>query len=137
MRIRVIDVLEMFAGGMTQAEILADYPYLEEDDIRASLAYAAQEMNHPRGNGRRVKFVVDAQLPPSLAQWLRAAAQGFILVTKDRDFVPSGGSHLSGLQIIWIRTGNVANRVLLDRLAAGWQRILEHLPAGGRVVELR
>ena len=47
MRIRVIDVLEMLAGGMTYAEILADYPYLEEDDIRASLAYAAQEMNHP------------------------------------------------------------------------------------------
>ena len=47
MRIRVIDVLEMLAGGMTHPEILADYPYLEEDDIRASLAYAAQEMNHP------------------------------------------------------------------------------------------
>jgi uncharacterized protein (DUF433 family) len=47
MRIRVIDILEMLAGGMTQAEILADYPYLEPDDIRASLAYAAQEMNHP------------------------------------------------------------------------------------------
>jgi uncharacterized protein (DUF433 family) len=47
MRIRVIDTLEMLAGGMTHAEILADYPDLEEDDIRASLAYAAQEMNHP------------------------------------------------------------------------------------------
>lgn len=47
MRIRVIDVLEMLAGGMTHAEILADYPYLEESDIRASLAYAAREMNHP------------------------------------------------------------------------------------------
>jgi len=47
MRIRVIDILEMLAAGMTHAEILADYPYLEEDDIRASLAYAAKEMNHP------------------------------------------------------------------------------------------
>ena len=47
MRIRVIDILEMLAGGMTHAEILADYPYLEEEDIRASLAYAAKEMNHP------------------------------------------------------------------------------------------
>lgn len=46
-RIRVIDILEMLAGGMTHAEILADYPHLEEDDIRASLAYAAREMNHP------------------------------------------------------------------------------------------
>jgi uncharacterized protein (DUF433 family) len=47
MRIRVIDVLEMLAGGMSHTEMLADYPYLEEDDIRASLAYAAHEMNHP------------------------------------------------------------------------------------------
>ncbi|HTT82159.1 MAG TPA: DUF433 domain-containing protein [Rhizomicrobium sp.] len=47
MRIRVIDVLEMLAGGMTHAELLVDYPYLEEVDIRASLTYAAQEMNHP------------------------------------------------------------------------------------------
>lgn len=47
MRIRVSDVLELLAGGMTNEEILADYPYLERDDIRAVLAYAAQEMKHP------------------------------------------------------------------------------------------
>ena len=47
MRIRVVDILAMLAGGMTHAQILADYPYLQEDDIRASLAYAAREMNHP------------------------------------------------------------------------------------------
>jgi uncharacterized protein (DUF433 family) len=47
MRIRVIDILEMLAGGMTHQEILADYPDLEADDIRAALAYAAREMNHP------------------------------------------------------------------------------------------
>lgn len=47
MRIRVADVLELLAGGMTSDEILADYPYLEADDIRACLAYAAREVNHP------------------------------------------------------------------------------------------
>jgi uncharacterized protein (DUF433 family) len=47
MRIRVSDVLELLAGGMTAEEILADYPYLEPDDIRACLAYAAREVNHP------------------------------------------------------------------------------------------
>lgn len=47
MRIRVSDVLGMLAGGMSEAEILADYPYLEADDIRACLAYAAQELDHP------------------------------------------------------------------------------------------
>ena len=43
MRIRVQDVLEMLAEGMTNEEILADFPYLEPDDIRASLAYAAAQ----------------------------------------------------------------------------------------------
>jgi uncharacterized protein (DUF433 family) len=37
----VIAILEILAGGMAHAEILADYPCLEEDDIRASLGYAA------------------------------------------------------------------------------------------------
>lgn len=41
LRIRVQDVLEMLANGMTTAEILEDYPYLEADDVRAALAYAA------------------------------------------------------------------------------------------------
>lgn len=42
MRIRVRDVLDMLAGGATAEQILADYPDLEMDDIRASLAYAAR-----------------------------------------------------------------------------------------------
>jgi len=40
-RITVYDVLSYLASGMTEAEILADFPYLEWDDIRASLAFAA------------------------------------------------------------------------------------------------
>jgi len=38
---RVQDVLEMLASGMTSAEIVAEYPYLGPDDVRAALAYAA------------------------------------------------------------------------------------------------
>ena len=41
MRIRVKDILDMLAGGATAEEILADYPDLEAEDIRACLAYAA------------------------------------------------------------------------------------------------
>jgi uncharacterized protein (DUF433 family) len=41
MRIAVTDVLGWLASGMSHAEILADYPELTEDDIRAALAYAA------------------------------------------------------------------------------------------------
>ena len=47
MRIRVVDVLEMLAGGDTPESILAAFPYLELDDIRASLAYGARLADHP------------------------------------------------------------------------------------------
>jgi len=46
-RVRVTDVLEMLAGGATPAEIADDFPYLSEDDVRAALAYAAAQANHP------------------------------------------------------------------------------------------
>lgn len=41
MRITVYDVLEYLAAGMTHQELLEDFPYLTEDDIRACLGYAA------------------------------------------------------------------------------------------------
>jgi uncharacterized protein (DUF433 family) len=41
MRITVYDVLEYLAAGMTEDEILDDFPDLERDDIRACLAFAA------------------------------------------------------------------------------------------------
>jgi uncharacterized protein (DUF433 family) len=41
MRITVYDVLSYLASGMSQEEILADFPCLEAEDIRASLAFAA------------------------------------------------------------------------------------------------
>jgi len=41
LRITVQDVLEYLASGMTEDEILEDFPYLERDDIRACLMFAA------------------------------------------------------------------------------------------------
>ena len=41
LRITVSDVLDYLAGGMTQQEILSDFPDLTETDIRACLAFAA------------------------------------------------------------------------------------------------
>ncbi|WP_298742845.1 DUF433 domain-containing protein [uncultured Brevundimonas sp.] len=46
MRITVGDILGWLAGGMSEADILADYDELEPDDIKASLAYAAHELDH-------------------------------------------------------------------------------------------
>ena len=47
MRIRVKDVLDLVAAGIPESEILADYPDLEADDIKASLVYAAAQLDHP------------------------------------------------------------------------------------------
>jgi uncharacterized protein (DUF433 family) len=41
MRFTVAQLLELLAAGMTHAEILADYPYLDEADIKACLLYAS------------------------------------------------------------------------------------------------
>lgn len=47
MRIRVKDVLDLLAAGVPEKEILKDYPYLEPEDIRASLEFAAEHSDHP------------------------------------------------------------------------------------------
>lgn len=41
-RVRVSDITDLLAHGATRAEILADYPYLEAEDIAAAVAYAAK-----------------------------------------------------------------------------------------------
>lgn len=46
-RIRVSDVLELLAAGETTQSILAEYPYLEAEDISACLLYAARRLDHP------------------------------------------------------------------------------------------
>jgi predicted nuclease of predicted toxin-antitoxin system len=108
-----------------------------------------------------VKFLVDAQLPPLLAAWLSkrgheafavrdiglrdaddliiwnwAASEQAIVVTKDEDFSLLATKDL-GVVVLWIRLGNVSNRLLLQRLEASWTEIVGHLATGDRVVEIR
>lgn len=47
MRIRVKDILDMLAAGASREEILRDFPYLETEDITASLEFAAIQSDHP------------------------------------------------------------------------------------------
>jgi uncharacterized protein (DUF433 family) len=47
MRIRVLDVLDLFAAGLRDEEILEEMPDLEADDLRAALLYASRKLNHP------------------------------------------------------------------------------------------
>jgi uncharacterized protein (DUF433 family) len=46
LRIRVSDILAMLAEGVSQDEVLRDFTYLEADDIKAALAYAARQADH-------------------------------------------------------------------------------------------
>ncbi len=47
MRIRVTDVLDLFAAGLTAEQILEEMPDLEADDLHATLQYAARKLDHP------------------------------------------------------------------------------------------
>src|ERR1700749_1573356 len=105
-----------------------------------------------------MKFLIDAQLPPALAKWLIRAghdavalreiglrdaqdheicefalANGYIIVTKDEDYA-SLIQRRPGLRILWVRTGNIVNRVLLAAFDAKWPEILQHLESRSAVV---
>jgi len=47
MRIRVSDVLDLFAAGLSADEILDELPDLEKEDLQACLQYASIKINHP------------------------------------------------------------------------------------------
>lgn len=107
-----------------------------------------------------MKFLVDAQLPLALADWLRdrghaashvaeigllsatdheiwAAALGSesILITKDRDFAEWTVARDPAPQVVWVRIGNARNPSLIARLETAWDQIQESLASGARVVE--
>jgi uncharacterized protein (DUF433 family) len=47
MRIRVTDVLDLLASGLTPAQVLEELPDLESEDIAASLRFASRRLDHP------------------------------------------------------------------------------------------
>ena len=47
MRIRVSDVLDLLAAGLTAEQILVELPDLEPEDIQACLQYAVRKLDHP------------------------------------------------------------------------------------------
>jgi uncharacterized protein (DUF433 family) len=47
MRIRVIDVLDLYAAGLNAEQILEEMPDLEKDDLKAALQYASRKLDHP------------------------------------------------------------------------------------------
>ena len=47
MRIRVVDILDLFAAGLNAEQILDELPDLESEDLQAALQYASHKLNHP------------------------------------------------------------------------------------------
>lgn len=46
-RIRVVDVLDLYAAGLTAEEILKELPDLEPEDLKACLQFAVRRLDHP------------------------------------------------------------------------------------------
>jgi uncharacterized protein (DUF433 family) len=47
MRIRVVDVLDLLANGLTPEQVIEELPDLEPEDIAACLRFASRRLNHP------------------------------------------------------------------------------------------
>ena len=47
MRIRVVDILELLAAGLTPHQVLEEFPDLEPEDIAACLRFASRRLDHP------------------------------------------------------------------------------------------
>jgi predicted nuclease of predicted toxin-antitoxin system len=67
----------------------------------------------------------------------RAQTDRAIIVTKDEDFAQMVAANDERPSVLWVRTGNVLNRVLLSRFESAWAQIEEHLKSGTRLVEIR
>lgn len=109
-----------------------------------------------------MKFLVDAQLPPALARWLRdsgwdsqavreaglrdaedgaiwmhAEVNGLVIVTKDEDFARRVQATVTGPAVVWLRMGNTSNQALRARLVPLMPEIVALLEDGTRLVEIR
>jgi predicted nuclease of predicted toxin-antitoxin system len=105
-------------------------------------------------------FVIDAQLPPSLAAALRAAGydaahvvdlglltapdrhiwqevslRSAVLVTKDRDFSLLRAASDDGPVILWVRVGNAANRILITQIVRALPEIVGAIERGETLIE--
>lgn len=107
-----------------------------------------------------MRFLVDAQLPPALAEslrragheadhvadlgmatalddqiWEKAIASLAVLVTKDSDFAVLRAASGEGPTILWVRIGNASNRVLIARLLAALPALEGEIQRGERIIE--
>lgn len=109
-----------------------------------------------------MKFILDQQLPPALAAWLRqrghetehvrdiglrdapddeiwrrAESDGASILTKDEDFSSRRQGATTGHAIVWLRCGNMSTAALVDLLGKNWAVIEAELDSGALVIEIR
>lgn len=109
-----------------------------------------------------MRFIVDAQLPPALAQrlveagheaqhveeiglrdaedssiWRYAFENKAVLLTKDEDFAVRLRQSQSGPVVVWLRIGNCSNRALQMWFVPLLPAILEEIKQGNRIIEVR
>lgn len=105
-------------------------------------------------------FVIDAQLPPSLAAalrdagcdavhvgdlglltatdrqiWNAAISRSAVLITKDRDFPIFRATSNDGPTILWVRVGNTNNRTLIAQILRALPAIIDAVERGEPVIE--
>lgn len=108
------------------------------------------------------RFIVDAQLPPALAErlrqhghdadhvnriglggardtaiWRHVERTGSALLTKDADFLHLARMSQSGSSVVWIRLGNATNDVLWSIIEPILPEIIAAMETGERVIEVR
>ena len=108
-----------------------------------------------------MKFLVDAQLPPALARWLRDAGHeaqhvediglreagdqaiwthalltSAIIVTKDEDFAERSTREATSSVIVWLRVGNTTNRILLKWIEPRLSGIVLLAAQSNRLIEV-
>lgn len=108
-----------------------------------------------------MRFLIDQQLPPKLADWLRSRGHEAqhvrdlglaasddpviwqramviqaIVITKDEDYASRRGRE-SGPTILWIRLGNTTNDRLVAALEQAWPHVEVALAADSPIVEVR
>jgi predicted nuclease of predicted toxin-antitoxin system len=103
-------------------------------------------------------FLIDAQLPPSLAEALRQAgyqavhvidlgllaatdqqiwaiSRSAVLVTKDRDFPIRRAASNDGPTVLWVRVGNMSNRKLIELALQALPAIIDAIERDEAVIE--
>ncbi len=108
-----------------------------------------------------MRFLIDAQLPPSLAErlreagheaehinliglgaasdrriWTYARSKGAVIITKDQDLADLARSDRRGAAVVWIRIGNTTSRALWRAFEPVLAEILDGLGRGEKLIEV-